>query len=81
MSKFIVGPGSHLTIATQDCTQMYIERRLVTYIALLIATVYYFFGKAEAATPPAELIPICQTSPSTPRPGDYQVTAVVTVGY
>lgn len=29
---------------------MYIERRLVTYCALLIATIYYFFGKAEAST-------------------------------
>ncbi|MGH8131219.1 MAG: fimbrial biogenesis chaperone [Steroidobacteraceae bacterium] len=29
---------------------MYIERRLVTYCALLIATIYYLFGKAEAAT-------------------------------
>ncbi len=29
---------------------MYIERRLVSYIALLIATIYYLFGKAEAST-------------------------------
>ena len=30
---------------------MPIERRLLSYIAMLIATVYYFFGKAEAASP------------------------------
>jgi hypothetical protein len=30
---------------------MYIERRLVSYIAILLATVYYLFGRAEAATP------------------------------
>jgi hypothetical protein len=30
---------------------MPIERRLVSYIAMLIATIYYFFGRAEAATP------------------------------
>lgn len=28
---------------------MYIERRVITYCALLIATIYYFFGKAEAS--------------------------------
>jgi hypothetical protein len=26
---------------------MYIERRLLTYVALLIATIYYLFGKPE----------------------------------
>jgi hypothetical protein len=30
---------------------MPIERRIVSYIAILIATIYYFFGRAEAATP------------------------------
>ena len=30
---------------------MPIERRFLSYIAMLIATIYYLFGKAEAATP------------------------------
>ena len=30
---------------------MPIERRFLSYIAMLIATIYYFFGRAEAATP------------------------------
>ena len=30
---------------------MPIERRFLSYIAMLIATIYYFFGKADAATP------------------------------
>ena len=30
---------------------MYIQRRLVSYVAMLIATIYYLFGKAEAAEP------------------------------
>jgi hypothetical protein len=30
---------------------MPVERRLISYIAMLIATVYFFFGRAEAATP------------------------------
>ncbi len=33
---------------------MYLQRRLVGYVAMLIATIYYLFGKAEAAElPPA----------------------------
>jgi hypothetical protein len=31
---------------------MYLQRRLVSYVAMLIATIYYLFGKAEAAEPP-----------------------------
>jgi hypothetical protein len=27
------------------------ERRLLSYIAMLIATIYFFFGRADAATP------------------------------
>jgi hypothetical protein len=30
---------------------MEIERRLVSYIALLIATAFFFFGRAHAASP------------------------------
>ena len=29
---------------------MYIERRLLTYIALLLATIYYMFGRPETST-------------------------------
>lgn len=43
---------------------MYIERRLVTYFALLIATVYYLFGKAEAATLQLEPVSIRLTPAS-----------------
>ena len=33
---------------------MYLQRRLVSYLAMLIATIYYLFGRAEAAElPPA----------------------------
>ena len=31
---------------------MYLHRRLVSYVAMLIATIYYFFGRAEAAELP-----------------------------
>ncbi|MGH8251385.1 MAG: hypothetical protein ACREVI_11945 [Steroidobacteraceae bacterium] len=34
------------------------RRQLISIVAMLIATIYYFFGKAEAATPipaPAEI--------------------------
>jgi hypothetical protein len=30
---------------------MPIERRIVSYIAMLLATIYFLFGRAEAATP------------------------------
>jgi hypothetical protein len=30
---------------------MEIERRLLSYIAMLIATIFYCFGRAEAASP------------------------------
>lgn len=33
---------------------MDIERRVISYVAMLIATIYYFFGKAEASTLPPE---------------------------
>jgi hypothetical protein len=50
---------------------MYIERRFVTYCAMLIATLYYFFGKAEASTIPVEPLSICEMLQSTkPHPGD-----------
>lgn len=29
---------------------MHLERRLLSYIAMLIATIYYFFGRADAVT-------------------------------
>jgi hypothetical protein len=29
---------------------MYIERRFITYCALLLATIYYLFGNPETAT-------------------------------
>lgn len=28
---------------------MYIERRFLTYVALLLATIYYLFGRPETA--------------------------------
>ena len=31
---------------------MFLQRRLVSYVAMLLATIYYLFGKAEAAEPP-----------------------------
>ena len=36
---------------------MYLQRRLVSYLAMLIATIYYLFGKAEAAEPPSSAGP------------------------
>lgn len=33
---------------------MDIERRVISYVAMLIATIYYFFGKVEASTLPPE---------------------------
>ena len=46
---------------------MEIERRLLSYIAILIATIFYFFGRAEAASPdlPTVSEPACQQPPST----------------
>jgi hypothetical protein len=30
---------------------MEMQRRLISYTAVLVATIYYLFGRAEAATP------------------------------
>lgn len=30
---------------------MELQRRLISYIAIFIATIYYFFGRADALTP------------------------------
>ena len=45
---------------------MPIERRLLSYIAMLIATIYYFFGKADAATPELPTVSghVCEQSPA-----------------
>lgn len=43
---------------------MFIERRLVSYIALLIVTLFYLFGKAEASTLQLEPISIRLTPTS-----------------
>jgi hypothetical protein len=60
---------------------MPIERRLLSYIAMLIATIYYFFGKAEAATPELPTVSgqqceqarlnmfECKAAPTRPRVG------------
>jgi hypothetical protein len=43
------------------------ERRLLSYIAILIATVFYCFGRAEAASPelPTVSEPACQQAESS----------------
>lgn len=45
---------------------MQIERRLVSYIAMLLATIYFLFGRAEAATPDRPVV----TGESCHQPAD-----------
>lgn len=40
-------PRSQEVATYAERTLMYIERRFITYCALLLATIYYLFGKPE----------------------------------
>jgi len=48
-------------LSVYDAGSMEIRRRLVSYAAIFIATLYYFFGRADALTPdlPTTTGPTC----------------------